>query len=132
LIVSEDTASVRQACIELFEESLHEDDTNRALENLVAQEADPETLKKALPVRTLVNAFYEYAAYLMWLRGMLSSDVELEILADEAEGLRTLEAARQEFERAHPACPQCRFRQYSTAPMTCRNRACRMDFRKKR
>jgi hypothetical protein len=131
LIVTNDMEGVRQAALELMVISLKEEDTDRQIRNLLDQEASPETLAKVMPVRKVADGYYSYAIYLMWLRGMLDSNVELALLADEAEGLRTLQTARQQFERDHPACPGCGIRQYSTAPIRCRNGRCGMDFRKK-
>jgi hypothetical protein len=130
VIVHQDMESVRQAALELMVESLKREDTERQIGNLHAQEAGPEMLMKVAPALTLAHGFYEYASYLMWLRGMIEADVELPIYADEAEGLVAIQAARQEFERSHPGCPQCGVRQYSTTPILCRK--CGMNFKKGR
>lgn len=130
MIVSNDTEGVRQAALELMVISLKEEDTERQIRVLQSQEASAETLAKVMPLRKVADGYYSFALYLMWLRGMLDSDVELEILADEAEGLRAIQTARFEFERDHPACPQCGARQYSMKPISCRK--CNMSFRKAR
>jgi hypothetical protein len=132
VIVSQDMESVRQAALELMVESLKEEDTGRQLGSLLQQESEvaPETLIKIVPARKLASGFYEFAAYLMWLRGMNEADVELTIFADEAEGLLALRAARQDFEQSHPACPRCSVRQYSSTPIVCRK--CGMNFKKGR
>src|SRR5437867_9139801 len=111
-------------------ESLKEAETERILDNLLEQGADEARLNKVLPKRRLAQGFYDCAQYLMWLRGMRDCGVELVILADEAEGLRALQLARQDFERDHPCCPRCSTRQFSTTALFCRNRACRMEFKK--
>jgi hypothetical protein len=123
---------VRQAALELMVESLDAEDVERQLDNLRAQDADEETLAKVMPMRTMADGFYDFASYILWIRGLIDSNVEIPIMADEAEGLRALEAARQEFERSHPACPQCGTRQYSSTAMRCRKSRCGMDFRKSR
>jgi hypothetical protein len=130
LIVSQDIDGVRAAALELMVESLREEDTDRVVANLLAQNASPETLAKAMPRRTLADAYYSYAHYIMWLRSMRVSEVQIDLLADEAEGLRAIETARQEFERDHPGCPRCSTRQYSRSPIKCRK--CGMDFTKGR
>jgi hypothetical protein len=130
VIVSRDTESIRQAALELMVESLKREDTERQLGALHDQDAGPEMLLKIVPARKLANGFYDYAAYLMWLRGMIEADVKLPILADEAEGLVAIRVARQEYEQAHPACPGCGARQYSTKPIHCRK--CGMNFKKGR
>jgi hypothetical protein len=80
----------------------------------------------------MADGFYDFASYLLWVRGILDANVEMSITADDAEGLRALEAARQQFERDHPACPQCGTRQYSSTEMRCRKGRCGMEFQKKR
>jgi hypothetical protein len=132
VIVTQDMNGVRQAALELMVESLGAKDVERVLSNLRAQDADEFTLAKALPVRDLPDAYYDFASYILWLRSMRNSGVEVSILADEAEGLLAIEDARQEFELSHPACSQCRTRQYSSTAIRCRNSMCGMEFRKAR
>jgi hypothetical protein len=123
---------VRQAALELMVESLRAKDVERVLDNLRAQDADETTLSKALPVRALPDGYYDFAVYILWLRSMRDSGAGMTIYADEAEGLRAIEEARQEFERDHPACPQCHTRQYSSTAIGCRNSRCGMKFRRDR
>jgi hypothetical protein len=132
MTVTQDMDGVREAAVELMVESLKQEDVDRVVENLILHDAEPETLAKAVPRRSLSAAYYEWATYLMWIRGMRDSGVEMEILADEAEGLRAIEAARQEFERDYPGCPQCGTRQYSRFAMSCRKSACGAKFEKGR
>ena len=132
MIVTQYMDGVRQAALELMKESLGAEDTERQLDNLCAQDADEATLAKVIPVRTMADGFYDFASYLLWVRGILDANVEMSIAADEAEGLRALEAARQQFERDHPACLQCGRRQYSSTAMRCRNGRCGAEFGKKR
>jgi len=132
VIVTQSMDGIRQAALELMEESLGAEDVERQLDNLCAQDADEATLEKVIPVRTMADGFYEFASYLLWVRGILDANVEMSITADDAEGLRALEAARQQFERDHPACPQCGTRQYSSTEMRCRKGRCGMEFQKKR
>jgi tRNA(Ile2) C34 agmatinyltransferase TiaS len=61
---------------------------------------------------------------------MIDADVDITVFAEEAEGLRALASAQQQFERDHPACPQCGAQQYSTTPIKCRS--CRLEFKKRR
>jgi NADH pyrophosphatase NudC (nudix superfamily) len=132
VIVTQHMDGVRQAALELMVESLGAEDVERQLDNLRAQDADEETLAKVMPMRTMADGFYDFAGYILWIRGLIDSNVEIPIMADEAEGLRALAAAQQEFERDHPACPQCGTRQYSSTAMRCRKSRCGMDFRKSR
>lgn len=114
-------------------ESLGADDLARQIESLSAEEdlmAYAVALAKTVPVRSVASGFYDYAAYLFWIRSMIDADVELTILAEEAEGLRALAAAQQEFERDHPECPQCGARQHSSTAIRCR--VCRMEFKKRK
>lgn len=129
--VTQDMDGVRHAALELMVESLRAEDVDRVVENLIAQDADPETLAKALPRRSLPNAYYDYAAYIMWLRSMRDADVDMEILADEAEGLRAIESAWQQYERDHPPCPQCGTRQLSRNALSCRKN-CGAKFERRR
>jgi NADH pyrophosphatase NudC (nudix superfamily) len=133
MIVTQHMNGIRQAALELMVESLGADDTARQIESIMADDdlmAYAVSLAKTVPVRTVADGFYDYAAYLFWIRSMIDADVELTVLAEEAEGLRALAVAQQEFERDHPGCPQCGARQYSSTAMRCRS--CRMEFRKKR
>ena len=130
--VALDTDGVRQAALELMVFSLQEEDIDRQIGKLLHQDASPEMLAKVMPARKLADAYYTYAVYLMWLKGTLASGIELELLADEAEGLKAIDAARHEFEQTHPACPRCSVRQYSATPISCRNSKCAMKFRRER
>src|SRR5579864_6689485 len=98
---------VRQAALELMKESLGAADVERQLDSLCAQDADEATLAKVIPVRTMADGFYSFAAHIFWMRKMIDSNVQITVLSDEAEGLCAIEAARQEFERDHPPCPKC-------------------------
>jgi hypothetical protein len=128
LIVTTDIPGIRQAALELLVESLREEDVERQLDSLREQDAAPEILAKLAPRRTLADAYYEYAAYILWLRGKRADGIDIEVLADEAEGLSTIEDALREYDRAHPCCPRCGFRQYSATTMLCRK--CGLNFRK--
>jgi len=132
VIVTHCMDGVRQAALELMKESLGAADVERQLDNLCAQDADEATLAKVIPVRTMADGFYSYAAHILWMRKMIASNVEISVLADEAEGLCAIEDAVHEFERDHPPCPKCGKRQYSSTAMRCRNGRCGMDFRKQR
>jgi hypothetical protein len=131
MVVTQNMDGVRQAALELMVESLKAKDVERVLDNLRQQDADEVTLAKALPVRSLPDGYYDFASYILWLRSMRDSGSEMTIYADEAEGLRAIEEARQEFESKHPACPQCRTRQYSGTAIRCRNSGCGLEFKKR-
>jgi len=128
LIVTADIPGTRQAALELLVESLHQEDVERQISSLREQDAEPDVLAKLAPKRTLADAYYEYARYLLWLRGKRADGIEIEVLADEAEGLGAIEDALREYDRAHPGCPRCAARQYSASPMLCRK--CGLNFRK--
>lgn len=133
MIVTQDINGIRQAALELMVESLGADDLARQIESIMSDDdlmAYAVSLAKTVPVRTVADGFYDYAAYLFWIRSMIDADVELTILAEEAEGLRALAAAQQEFERDHPPCSQCGERQFSRTAIRCRS--CRMEFKKRR
>lgn len=132
MIVTQCMDGVRQAALELMVESLGAADVERRLDDLCAQDADEDTLAKVIPVWTMADGFYDFASYILWMRSMIDSGVEMSVLADEAEGMRAVHAAIQEFERDHPPCPQCGKRQLSSTAIRCRNGRCGMDFRKKR
>jgi hypothetical protein len=121
---------IKGAALELMVESLEEEATERRLRGLLNYHVDLEGLAKAARARSLAAGYYDAANYLMWLRGMIESGVDLELNADEAEGLSFIASARYEFERDHPACPQCGTRQCSTRPIMCRK--CKLNFRSNR
>lgn len=132
MLVTQYMDGVRQAALELMEESLGAEDVERQLDNLSAQDADVSAIVKVLPVRTMADGFYDFASYILWIRSMIGSNVEMQLKADEAEGLCAIESAWNEFERDHPSCPQCGKRQYSSTATRCRNGRCGMEFRKKK
>jgi hypothetical protein len=129
--VTQDIDEVRQAALELMVESLKAEDVERQINNVLLDDDGLAALAKLMPRRSLTDAYYVYAEYLMWLRAMRDADVDVEILADEAEGLRAIEAARQEYEREHPACPECGTRQYSRFAVSCRISRCGAKFEKR-
>jgi hypothetical protein len=133
MIVTQHMNGIRQAALELMVESLGADDLARQIESIMSGDdlmAYAVSIAKTVPVRTMADGFYDYAAYLFWIRSMIDADVDITILAEEAEGLRALAAAQHEFERDHPACPQCGERQSSRTPIKCRS--CRLEFKKRR
>ncbi|MFL6310578.1 MAG: hypothetical protein ACJ71W_00605 [Terriglobales bacterium] len=133
MIVTQDMNGIRRAALELMVESLGADDLARQIESIMSGDdlmAYAVSLAKTVPVRTVAEGFYDYAAYLFWIRSMIDADVDITVLAEEAEGLRALASAQQQFERDHPACPQCGAQQYSTTPIKCRS--CRLEFKKRR
>lgn len=133
MIVTQDMDCVRQAALELMVESLEADNCARQIQSIMSEQdlmAYAVSLAKMVPLRTVAAGFYDYASYLFWVRSMMDVNVDIQILAEEAEGLRAIEAARYDFERDHPPCPQCGARQYSSTPIKCRS--CRMEFKKKR
>jgi len=125
--VANDGEGVKQAVLELFEESLREPDLKRSLERLKPAMDEFETVVKFAGDRRLSPGYYTRAFYLIWLRGRLEVGVTFDLYADEADGLLALAAARGEFETNHPACCYCGARQlYKTAR---RCRACSKEFK---
>jgi hypothetical protein len=125
------SCQIKTAAHELMVESLKQEATEKRISCLLDEDlsnVDFSVVVKAITARSLPAGYYDAATYLMWLRGILESGVALPVLADEAEGLSHIEAARCEFECGHPPCPRCGKRQFSTTVVICRN--CKLNFKK--
>jgi len=111
IAVCTDREGLRAAALELFEDSLHAAERDRA-ETIAVQSADPEAVLRACrPNRKLSPGYY------LWLNFMaeaierpLEAGVtfrDADLSADEMLGLDVLREARAEFRRKHPPCGGC-------------------------
>jgi hypothetical protein len=119
LLVTNDTEGLRMAALELFEAELYGPDLERQIGNLPPG-AGPEEIEKLARPRRLSPGYEDFLVYVLWLESMNSAGVQMQLNADEAEGLRAVAAARAEFRSNHPECPACGVRQYNTSARTCR------------
>jgi hypothetical protein len=126
IIVAQDVEGIRLAALQLFEESLREKEMDRVISN-ASQADDLTALERVVQEQKLSPGYRDWTLYLIWLKGKIDTGVNLEISADEAEGLTALVSARQEFEREHPQCFKCGARQYSKVSLRCRS--CSVEFR---
>ncbi len=124
MIVSSDIDGVRMAFIRLFEDSLRSADTERILGNL-ADTDDLSQIERALPPNDLSPGYRQWCEYMLWLESMISANVNLSLDADEAESLRVLKAAREQFSNDHPQCSACGTMQSSRMSRHCRK--CRKE-----
>ncbi|HLJ89577.1 MAG TPA: hypothetical protein VKZ53_22395 [Candidatus Angelobacter sp.] len=128
ITVSQDHDGVRIAALELFEEQLHRHDADRALANaLISGDIDDALLAKLSPNSSLSPGYRDFVVYVLWLKSMIGAGVQFDLTDGEAEGLRAIEAARQEFVTKHPPCRYCGYFQYSTVSMRCHK--CRKELR---
>ncbi|HLJ87762.1 MAG TPA: hypothetical protein VKZ53_13130 [Candidatus Angelobacter sp.] len=128
ITVSQDHDGVRMAAVELFEQQLHSQDADRALANAsISGEIDDALLAKLCPNSNLSPGYRDFVVYMLWLKSMMHAGVQFHLTDGEAEGLRAIEAARQEFVGKHPPCRYCGAFQYSTVSMRCHK--CRKELR---
>lgn len=110
IFVPRDFEGIRQAAIELFEDSLVQREANRALDRAEGS-SNRQRLEESFKSRlTLAAGYYSWVEYLMDLDGILAAGIQLPIeklLDTEIHGLRMLRLARGEFSRRHPACGAC-------------------------
>jgi len=111
IAVAEDAQGLRQAYLEMLEESLDAPERERN-ERFAEMAANREALLRELPnKRTLSPGYYRWIGYIQESIEMpLECGVtilESELDADELVGLAALRSARSEFRRLHPPCAGC-------------------------
>src|ERR1700694_6214393 len=104
--VSQDCEGLQMAAFDLFERSMSADGLERAITN-ASLSGDLQELERIMPERKYSPGYLSFLCYLLWLEKMMDVGVQFKLYADEAEGLRALKLARQEFESEHPACGSC-------------------------
>ncbi|MGB8887113.1 MAG: hypothetical protein WCC87_10350 [Candidatus Korobacteraceae bacterium] len=110
--LARDEVGLKQALLDLFEESLAWSRLQSSLEK--GDERSRESKLRSLPERKLSPGFYRLGEYLLWLERRIQAAGPLlrlcggeSIAGFEAEGLCVLSQARNEFERKHPPCGRC-------------------------
>ncbi|HWR37698.1 MAG TPA: hypothetical protein VN622_17685 [Clostridia bacterium] len=105
---SADLIGVRTAALELYAEQLREQECG-ALEDRQKRPLTEAVRNSFRKDRTLAEGYYDWVLYLLKLKDQISVgvDVGIQLSADEVDGLRSVEAAFQEFRREHPPCPRC-------------------------
>lgn len=109
--VATDTAGLRVAALELFEESL----AAQIAEKIAGRVRGAANEARAIAgaggrTRSLAGGYYGWVEYLFSLEGMRAAGIHFtaaEMQARELEGLQVVAAAREEFRAAHPGCPAC-------------------------
>jgi|GEM_PF-1042998 hypothetical protein len=111
IAVTSDAEGLRQAAIELMEESLDAPERER-IERLAKTAANGERLLESLPQRRTLSP-----GYYLWLASVIETVVEpmeagvsfhsSDLDADEMTTLRAIREARSEFRRMHPPCKGC-------------------------
>jgi|SRR5581483_3719754 len=66
-----------------------------------------EMIKRALPERSLAAGYYAWIGYLRWLADANEIARFVKLSGAEVEGIRIVNAARDEFARSHPSCHRC-------------------------
>jgi len=103
ICVAEDAEGLQIAAHELLEEEL----AKRRFDELSPRLGPQQRViaRKGLGTqRTLAAGYYPYAAFLFWLAGRVK---RVTLKAGDAEGIEAVDAARAEFHKAHPQCPNC-------------------------
>jgi hypothetical protein len=118
ILVAQDVQGIRDAALDLFERSLSAPGLERALAN-AAQAGNLQELERIMPESKLSPGYLSFVSYLLWLEGMMGVGAQFKLYADEAEGLRALQMARDEFEREHPRCAACGAAQFTKFAKSC-------------
>lgn len=129
--VVRDTEGVRQALEEIFEHDLVRSRIERDAEG--ANAATRERMLARLPQRTLSPGYYRYAEHLLRLDAERRAGIGFtpgSLAGYEADGLVSLDRARGDFERKHPACSACGVRQPNRFSVQCCG--CGVEFRKRK
>jgi hypothetical protein len=108
-LVERDHEGIRQAALEMLEESLDAEGRER-IEKVAQQSDDPERILAASRKRTLPAGYYMWLEYIGELEKQLSAGVaisESDLPAADVAGLLALKSAREEFGRNHPPCRGC-------------------------
>jgi len=123
--VSEDFAGLRRAALELLEEERTRPERER-LKRVAEGAANAEALRAAASAcggRTLAPGYYRRVVeYLVWLERVvpLCGIGSRDLLPSDLTGLDALAAARADFEKQHPPCPQCGGPLENPAALSCR------------
>ena len=121
--VASDTAGIRTAMAELCEHSLLERKAAQRIEQVLTggNVNAIEQVRKLAPRSRISPGYQDWTLYLLWLEGMIAAGVQFEkpITAEEAEGLRAVDAARSQWNYEHPPCPNCGARLANRAVRTC-------------
>jgi hypothetical protein len=103
--VESDYEPLRIAAREYYEEGWAFKKIGRSLRSGAANRE--EITRRALPERTVAEAYYCWVKYLAWLAPMHQVVRFADLTAAEAEGIGIISEAREEFLRAHPGCSKC-------------------------
>jgi len=102
--VESDYDGLRIAAREFFEEEWAFKKVDALRANVRNRE---ELIRKTLPKRSVTKGYYLWVEYLLWLAGVHEIARFQDLSASEAEGLKLVARARNEFYRHHPPCPKC-------------------------
>lgn len=106
MYVERDYQNLRIAAREVFEEGLAWKRVQRRL--LLDRVPDrAEFIEQCMPARNLADGYYAWIDYLLWLSTMHDVVSFRDLTASEAEGIRLVRAARDEFAARHVHCPKC-------------------------
>ena len=102
-----DYPGLRIAAAEMYIESFLRGSLDEVLEGST-REGAIEALGKIIPTRSVAHGYYQWVLYLMWLRSVTALPcAEIELMADEAEGLIVVADAERDFRNSHPGCFKC-------------------------
>lgn len=85
--VERDLEGLRKAAMEVFMESLSNNST-------------------AAPIRQLAEGYYAHVEYLLWLKSR-QRVAEVNLTAEDVDGICAVEAAHDEFTEKYPRCGAC-------------------------
>jgi len=111
IAVPHDAEGLRQAALELLEESLESEERER-IERLAEGAANAEAMRASLRAkRTLSPGYYIWLGFLLEeIEQPMSAGLSFraaDLDAEEMAGLRALHEARSDFRKAHPPCRVC-------------------------
>jgi hypothetical protein len=120
-----DYPGLRIAAAEIYIESFLRRDLDEVLAGSLRESA-VEALVKAMPPRSVSHGYYQWVSYLLWLRSVTGlPSAEIELMADEAEGLIVVADAERDFRAHHPSCFKCGTLNDESA---CSCRKCQVEF----
>jgi hypothetical protein len=107
IAVEKDYANLRIAAREYYEEgwAFRKAQRTLLLDPKMADRAG--FISRSLPKRSVAEGYYEWIGYIAWLASMHEFVHFRDLLAIEAEGMKIIAAARDEFLRHRASCPKC-------------------------
>lgn len=119
--IARDVKGLKLAILDLLEEGFSLSRVTKSLAG-ATEDVRERAVSATVNARKMTPGYYKLGEYLLWLDQHVRAGVPLTtetLSAFEADGLCAMEAARAEFEHAHPACGSCGTRQDNRFAFQC-------------